>query len=216
MSDERHGEAGSSQAEQFWEKHYGGHDQPWSGRANAILARVAEPLPAATALDLGCGVGGNALWLAQRGWQMTAVDISSSALARAAAHAVTAGVADRIDFQQHDLARTFPTGAFDLVYALYLQSPVAFPRERVLQKAAAAVAPGGLLLVVEHASVAPWSWADPDTVFPTPQEALDTLELDLEAWSLDFLGAPERLANGPNGQSATVADNIIALRRLAP
>ena len=214
MNDERHGEAENSQAEQFWEAHYSGHDRPWSGKANAILARFAEPLPTGTALDLGCGVGGNALWLARRGWQMTAVDISSNALARAAAHAATAGVSDRISFQQHDLARTFPTGVFDLVYALYLQSPVTFPRDRVLQAAAAAVAPGGLLLIVEHASVAPWSWADPDAVFPTPQEALATLELDLEAWHIDFLGAPERLANGPDGESATVADTIIALRRL--
>ena len=216
MNDQFHGEAGSSRAEEFWEKHYDGRDQPWSGKANAVLARFAEPLPVGTALDLGCGVGGNALWLAQRGWQMTAVDISRNALERAAAHAASADILDLIDFQQHDLARTFPAGAFDLVYALYLQSPIAFPRERVLQAAAAAVAPGGLLLIVEHASVAPWSWADPDAVFPTPQETLLGLGLDLRAWHIDFLGAPERLANGPNGQSATVADTIIALRRLTP
>lgn len=208
MNDERHGENRNSQAEQFWQKHYEGHNRPWSGKANIILARFAEPRPTGTALDLGCGAGGNALWLAQRGWQVTAVDISGNALQRAAAQAATAGVLDCISFQQHDLAHTFPTGEFDLVYALYLQSPVTFPRDRVLQTAAAAVAPGGLLLLVDHASVAPWSWADPDTVFPTPQEVLATLELDLKAWHIDFLDAPDRLANGPNGQSAIVADNI--------
>lgn len=205
-----------SEAEQFWETHYQSRNQPWSGRANAILARFTEPLPAGTGLDLGCGTGGNALWLAQHGWKMTVVDISSNALERAAVHAVTAGVSDRLSFEQHDLAHTFPAGTFDLVYALYLQSPLAFPRKRVLQQAAAAVSPGGLLLVVEHASVAPWSWTDPETVFPTPREALDTLELDLREWHIDFLGAPERLANGPNGQAATVADTIIALKRLRP
>lgn len=206
---------GDSQAERFWEARYRGHRQPWSGRANPVLADFAASLPAGTALDLG--VGGNALWLAQRGWQMTAVDISKNALERAATHAVTAGVADRIDFQKHDLAYTFPNGTFDLVYAMYLQSPVAFPRDQVLRRAATSVVPGGLLLVVAHASVAPWSSnQDPNVRFPTPQEALDTLELDLGAWHIDFLGAPERLANGPNGQSATVVDNIVALRRLAP
>ena len=213
-NDDLHDKDPSGQAERFWQEHYQDRNQPWSGKANAILARFAEPLPAATALDLGCGTGGNALWLAQRGWQMTAVDISANALGRAAAHAATAGVADRVDFQQHDLARTFPAGAFSLVYALYLQSPISFPRERVLRKAAAAVAAGGLLLIVEHASVAPWSWADPETVFPTPQEALATLELDLGGWRIAFIGAPERLANGPGGQAAVVADNIIALKRL--
>ena len=213
MKDKFYGENESSQAEQFWENHYQNRNQPWSGRANAILARFAEPLPVGTALDLGCGLGGNALWLAQRGWQMTAVDISSNALERAATHAITAEVSDCIDFQQHNLAQTFPDGTFDLVYALYLHSPITFPREQVFRKAAAAVSPGGLLLIVDHASVAPWSWADPDTVFPTPQEALDKIELNLTDWHTEFLGAPERLADGPNGQSATVADTIIALRR---
>ena len=198
----------------FGENHYQNRDQPWSGKANAILARFTDPLPAGTGLDLGCGTGGNALWLAQHQWQMTAVDISNQALKRATAHAMTAGVSERIRFEQHDLAHTFPKGTFNLVYALYLQSPLDFPREQVLQHAAAAVAPGGLLLLVEHASVAPWSWADSDTVFPTPQKALDTLKLDLKAWHIDFLGAPEWVANGPNGQTATVADTIIALKRL--
>jgi len=85
-----------------------------------------------------------------------------------------------------------------------------------LRKGAAAVATGGLLLIVEHASVAPWSWANPGTVFPTPQEALARLELDLGGWHTEFLGAPKRLTNGPGGQTAMVADNIIALKRLSP
>ena len=216
MKDRFHGENESNRAEQFWENHYQNRNQPWSGRANAILARFTEPLPVGTALDLGCGMGGNALWLAQRGWQMTAVDISSKALERAATHAVTAGVIERVSFEQHDLTDTFPDGTFNLVYALYLHSPVALPRELVFRKAAAAVAPGGLLLLVDHASVPPWSWADPKTVFPTPQEALGKIELDPADWHTEFLGAPERLADGPNGQSATVADTIIALRRSQP
>lgn len=216
MNDKRHGQSQSGQAEQFWENHYGDRDQPWSGRANPIFARFAEPLSVGTALDLGCGLGGNAIWLAQRGWQLTAVDISSKALARAASHAATAGVAERIDFQQHDLAHTFPSGAFDLVSALYLQSPITLPRERILRAAAAAVVPGGLLLIVDHASIAPWSWAAPGTVLPTPQETLGRLELDRGQWHAEFLGAPERLANGPNGRSATVTDNIIALKRHEP
>ncbi len=201
-------------AERFWEGHYRGHKRRWSGRANPVLVDVAGSLSAGTALDLGCGEGGDAIWLARLGWRVTAVDVSATALGRAAADAATAGVADRIDFQQHDLAHTFPSGSFDLVSAQYLQSPIEFPRERILQAAAQTVAPGGLLLVVTHASAPSWSWASPNTRFPTPEEALATLELDPKPWRTERLAAPERQATGPNGESGTIADNVIALRRL--
>jgi SAM-dependent methyltransferase len=215
MSDELRGEGGS-EAERFWDGHYRRHERVWSGRANPVLIDVVGSLPAGTALDLGCGEGGDALWLARRGWRVTAVDVSATALDRAAAHAAAAGVADRIDFQRHDLTRTFPAGAFDLVSAQYLHSPVEFPRDRVLRAAARAVAPGGLLLIVDHASVAPWSWnQDPHTRFPAPGETLAPLGLSPELWRTELLGSPERRATGPNGETATVTDNVIAVRRLA-
>ncbi len=214
MNGEVHGEGGGSQAEQFWEGHYQEREQRWSGRPNPVLVDVAGSLPAGTALDLGCGEGGDAIWLAGLGWRVTAVDVSVTALDRASTQATKIGVEGLIDFQQHDLARTFPTGAFDLVSAQYLQSPIEFPRERVLQAAARAVSPGGLLLVVTHASAPSWSWADPNTRFPTPEEALAALELDPKQWRTERLGAPERQATGPNGESGTVTDNVIALRRL--
>jgi SAM-dependent methyltransferase len=74
---------------------------------------------------------------------VTAVDISTTALERVAGRAATAGVADRVTVQRHDLASTFPAGVFDLVSAQYLHTPLAFPRERVLRAAARAVAPAG-------------------------------------------------------------------------
>lgn len=179
-----------------------------------MLVRFVGPLPAGTALDLGCALGDDAVWLARRGWQVTAVDVSATALDRAAENVATAGVQDRIEFQRHDLASTFPEGQFDLVSALFLHSPVEFPRTRVLRTAARAVSFGGLLLIVEHASVAPWSWAALDTVFPTPEESLAALDLDRSRWCREFVGAPEREVTGPNGQRAIVTDNVIALRRL--
>lgn len=215
MNGEARDEGGGSPGERFWEEHYRASTRPSNGRPSGALVRFVGPLPEGAALDLGCSRGDDAVWLARRGWEVVAVDVSSTVLARAAKNAQAAGVSDLIDFRRHDLASTFPEGRFDLVSALFLHSPVEFPRTRVLRAAARAVAPGGLLLIVEHASVAPWSWTDPDTVFPTPEESLAALDLDPSRWHGEFVGAPERRATGPNGQRATVTDNVIALRRLA-
>lgn len=98
--------------------------------------------------------------------------------------------------------------------AQYLLSPVAFDRAPVLARAAASVSEGGLLLVVDHASVAPWSWADPDTVFPSPRQTLDGIGLDLDRWRVDRAEDRDRVASGPAGQRATVTDTVLALTRL--
>lgn len=195
------------EAERFWEDHYGKRQRVWSGRPNPVLVDIATSLRRGTALDLGCGEGGDAIWLASRGWTVTAVDLSPTALDRAAADADAAGVTDRVDFQQHDLALSFPSGAYDLVSAQYLHSPIEFPRVRVLQEAAGAVASGGLLLIVDHASVNPGSWA-------APEETLAPLDLSPDEWHTERLEACEREAICKNEKRITVTDNVIALRRL--
>ncbi|MBF9129528.1 class I SAM-dependent methyltransferase [Plantactinospora sp. S1510] len=199
---------------EFWEKHYRDADPDWGIRPNAVLTDVVDGLsPAAgSALDLGCGHGGDALWLAAQGWRVTAVDVSATALRRVVSGAETAGVADRVVAARHDLSRSFPDGAYDLVSACYFHSPVDIDRTEVLRRAAQTVTPGGLLLVVDHASIAPWSWnAHGHTRFPTPQETLDGLRLD-EGWHIERLVAAPRRATGPDGQTAMVTDNVIALR----
>lgn len=201
-------------AEDFWEAHYRRHEQVWSGRPNAVLTDVVADLPPGRALDLGCGEGGDALWLAELGWQVTAVDVSATALERVAARAAEAGLEARIEVRRHDLGESFPPGAYDLVSAQFLQSPVAFPRARALQAAAGAVAPGGLLLVVEHGSVPPWAGHGHEhPPPPPPEELLAVLDLEPGRWTTERLGAPERMATGPDGRTAPLLDNVLAVRR---
>ena len=205
-----------SEAQQVWEQHYSERERVWSGRVNVRLAEVAAPLPPGRALDLGCGEGADAVWLAQRGWRVTAVDISQTALDRAIAEARALNVLDRIDFQRHDLPETFPDGTFDLVSAQFLHSTVELDRPRLLRRAADAVAAGGTLIIVDHAAPPPWAWKlDHDHEFPTADEVVASLDLDDTRWQRRRVEAVEREATGPDGQTGVLTDNVIVLRRVA-
>ncbi|MBU9765616.1 NAD(P)/FAD-dependent oxidoreductase [Mycobacterium sp. TNTM28] len=206
--------APSTVTAQYWERHYGQRGRIWSGRVNAQLAKIAADLPAGTALDLGCGEGGDAVWLAEHGWQVTAVDVSQTALGRAAAEAQARGIADRITFERHDLSESIPDGGFDLVSAQFLQSPIAMDRAGVLRRAAGAVAPGGLLVIVDHGAAPPWA---PEHVrkfeFPSADDVVDSLNLDEAQWERVRVGTDERAATGPDGQPGVLIDNVMVLRR---
>ena len=89
-----------------WEERYAGEEKVWSGEPNPQLVAEVSALTPGTALDVGCGEGGDVIWLAQQGWRVTGADFSANGLARAARHAEEAGVADRTDWWQVD-ARTF-------------------------------------------------------------------------------------------------------------
>jgi SAM-dependent methyltransferase len=122
----------------------------WSGRPNRQLIVEAGDLPPGTALDAGCGEGGDALWLAERRWRVTAVDLSPVALERAAAAARARGVDERVEWVHADLdSWTPPERRFDLVTAHYLHATWS-DRSGMFQRLAASVAPGGTLLVVGH------------------------------------------------------------------
>ncbi len=195
-----------------WEEHYSARPQVWSGRVNARLAAIAPRLGGTTALDLGCGEGADAIWLAEQGWRVVAVDVSGTALARARAAAASRGVAGRIDFRQQDLTRGFPDGAFDLVSAQFLHSTVEMDRSAILVRAAGAVAPGGALLIVDHAAAPPWAVRMRDHEFPTAEAVVEGLGLEPGQWAPE-IGTVERTARGPDGEEATLVDNVILLSR---
>ncbi len=133
--------------EAFWDERYAGADLVWSADPNRFVREECDLLTPGTAVDLACGEGRNAVWLATMGWTVTAVDFSSTGLAKGARLARSAGVevewvhADVLTWQAHRL--------YDLVLLVYLQLP---PEQRraALRNAGDITAPEGSVLVVAH------------------------------------------------------------------
>ncbi|MEU2103539.1 class I SAM-dependent methyltransferase [Nocardia sp. NPDC019255] len=206
----------NTDAATFWDDVYADRSAPANPRPNVVLTETVPDMPPGDVLDLGCGDGGDALWLAQRGWRVTAVDISAVAIQRLAGLARAHGLDDRIVGERHDLRESFPEGRFDLVSAHYLHTPFDLDRASVLRLAAYALRPGGRLLVVDHGSTAPWSWnQDPDIRFQSPHDVAAGIDLDPAMWIIERADAPRRIATGPDGRIAEVTDHILLIRRTA-
>lgn len=203
-----------NETQAHWEEHYGERDRVWSGRVNVQFADVVVDLAPGRALDLGCGEGADAVWLAERGWDVVAVDVSETALGRARQAAISRGVADRIEFVQLDLSDGFPDGTFDLVSSQFLHSTVRLERPEILANAARAVRPGGLLVIVDHGSAPPWaSKLDHVHEFPSAQEVLAGLDLADDEFDRLRMDAVERDVVRPDGEVFPWMDNVIVLRR---
>lgn len=205
-------------ASEFWENRYrtgrGEDGRMWSGRVNATVEAQVAGLTPGSALELGCGEGADALWLAGHGWTVTAVDLSAAALEVAALHATREGLADRVTWQQADLTTWHPTQEYDLVTSAFLHSPFEFPREAILRRAVSAVAPGGRLLVVGHAASPPGSGLDHDPdapPLPTPAEVLASLDLG-DDWVVESNTTVERAATR-GGHVVTLLDAVVRVRR---
>ena len=206
-----HGE-GSAVPEQFdqafWDERYRSHSSLWSGNPNSHLIGEASQLSPGTALDVGCGEGADAIWLAQRGWKVTAVDLSTVALQRAAAHAARAG------WRHADLATWDPGAArYDLVSAQYMQL-LPGPRETLFRRLAASVTPGGSLLAVGHHP------SDQQTTMPRPHipELYFTGDdiiayLDNGEWDVITNTAAPRPATDPDGRTITIHDTVLRASR---
>ncbi|WP_141962040.1 class I SAM-dependent methyltransferase [Actinoallomurus bryophytorum] len=193
-----------------WDEMYRSRDQVFSGDPNGVLVGETIDLPPGRALDAGCGEGADALWLARRGWQVTAVDVSETALRRAAAAATE--VKDRVSWARADLITTPPPAdAFDLVSIQY------FPLRRRSGHAALrglldAVAPGGTLLFATHAlsDLAPRQEEDFDPAdYYQPDDIAELLD---PTWNVLVKETRPRTAPAPAGTHHTHDTVLRALR----
>ena len=133
--------------EAAWDERYSGTELVWTADVNRFVLQECEALVPGTALDLACGEGRNAVWLATQGWSVTAVDWSSVGLAKGAALARSAGV--DVEWLHADVLTWEARRVYDLVLLIYVQLPPA-DRHAALRKAGELTAPGGSVLVVAH------------------------------------------------------------------
>jgi SAM-dependent methyltransferase len=200
--------------EAYWEERYRSAPVVWSGEPNRQLVAEAEGLPPGTALDAGSGEGADAVWLARRGWRVTAVDFAATALERGARAAEGAGIGDRIDWVRADLLSWTPPERYDLVSAQFFH--LAPPeRDVVFGRLADAVAPGGRLLVVGHDVSDLESGAHrphaPERFFAATEIAAD---LDPADWEVVTAATRRRPALDHEAEhGVTVADTVLLARR---
>ena len=202
--------------EQRWDQAYRDHAAAVRGMpANPQLVAEAEELTPGTALDAGCGHGADAIWLASHGWQVTAVDFATTALRRAQEHAETlgAGVTSRIDWVQADLTSWTPTQEhFDLVSTHYVHGVA--PRDALFRRLAAAVAPGGTLLIVGHHPSdlqTTGSHALAPEVYFTAEEV--AASLDPDRWDIAVAEVRPRSATDHDGHEITLRDAVLRARK---
>ena len=202
-----------------WDERYSAQDRVWSGRANPLLREVAAWLEPGRALDVGCGEGGDAVWLAEQGWRVVGLDLSSVALERAADAAAERGVGERCtwvagDVTDGSIASGLGTdGGFDLVTSHYVHEPVEV-REAAWLAGANLTRPGGILLIVGHHpddEPPPGRGPRDPSVLFTPEDVAEALSsargVDVETSEMR-----ERSAVGPDGP-ATRRDTVVIARR---
>jgi len=198
----------------FWDELYRSRSAVWSGNPNIQLVSEVADLTPGTALDVGCGEGADAIWLAERGWRVTAADISSVALERARAAMVSVDVARRIDWLHTDLvAGAPPSASYDLVSAQFMQLPRE-PRELLFRRLAASVKPQGTLLVVgHHPSDLQTTASRPPLpeLFYTAADVAALLEPN--NWDIIVEASRERSTTDRAGRTIAIHDTVLRARR---
>lgn len=248
--DAMHAQVSGEDPHDFWERRYSGERPIWSGAVNATLASVVEQLwpidvtgeqvePPGASLDLGCGEGSDVLWLAERGWNATGIDLSETAIGRARAAAdscarakfVAADLTEWVEAVDAGIGATIDqvSEPVNLITASFLQSPVALPRERILRAALQRLAPGGRLVVLAHAAAPPWAKEHDigHANFPRPATELSALGLSADRFegrpsafrptaskfTVEVAEVRQRRGRGPDGQPASLEDTVVVVQR---
>jgi len=193
-----------------WDTRYEAVEHLWAVKPNRFLVAEVSELPPARALDLACGEGQNAIWLATLGWEVTGVDYSEVAIGKARARAEREQV--DIEFTCADLVDYEPErSAYDLVVVLYLHIPSA-QRAAVHEKASAAVAPGGTFLLLGHdltnLTDGVGGPSDPDILYTAEQIASELPGLEIEKATT--------VLRDVSGEDREAIDTIVRARRPAP
>ena len=206
----------SSDTQVFWDDVHRGRDRSRQGTPHPYVVEALGSAAPGRALDLGTGDGTTAVWLASLGWTVTAVDVSRYALDRATELADRAGVASRITWEHADLSGWTSEEPFDLVVALFLQSPLDFDGPAILARAASTLREGGTLLSVSHFTVPPSSW-DREDAEPLPSAAQLTaaLGVDRPGWRIVVADEVPRTWTGAEGEQSTVLDAVVHAVRVA-
>lgn len=186
-----------------WDEKYREKPLLWSAEPNRFVEEEVSRLEPGSALDLACGEGRNAVWMAEKGWEVTGVDFSGVAINRARGMAVQRGV--EVRFVDADLREWEPRHPFDLVLIAYLHLPEP-DRSRMMEKATSWVAPGGHLLLVGH-DVATAGVSGP----PDPEVLWDPETAARLAGDLEVLFAESRPRETDTGETAL--DTVMLARR---
>jgi SAM-dependent methyltransferase len=193
-----------------WNARYESVDLVWGVAPNRFVEEQLAPLPPGRALDLACGEGRNAIWLASRGWKVTAVDFAGVAIEKGRRLAAAEGV--EVDWVVADATRWRPDGdGFDVVLIAYLQLPGA-DRERALAGAAAAVAPGGTFLLVAHdrRNIADGYGGPQD---PSVLYRADDVVAALDGFAVVSVGEVLRPVTLPDGTTVEAIDTLVRATR---
>lgn len=197
---------------EHWEQRYSGSERVWSGKVNGTMAQVVAELEPGISIDLGCGEGGDVLWLAEQGWTARGLDISATAIERARAEAAARGLEQAL-FTATDLSAWQPEAeSVDLVTASFFQSQVALDRLGILQRAASALRTGGHLVTVSHAAPPSWAAEHPAAMIDVRTE-VEQLAQPAADWAVEVAEERRRPAVGPDGTEGEHLDAVVVLRR---